>query len=325
MSIEEVNLVQRDLSDFLKESVGIDFDTINLIVLVAAGVASAIALLASFSTYYHRRTRVFRAASRTFLFLMFTGSQFTWLGMAATTLLETFPYKEMCYVIFALQTMGFAVVFGCLVIKTARVVQFIRGKHGLPKITDHTLLDHLSSFLIFWCCFLAFGKLYDFFDPLDISLVTYHQEEQSLHTCQMGKIALYRFLIQSICIVYGCLITFQTRIIEAPFKERFWMSQCTRLFFIYWSIAAGIFYYTYKVNKDYSLIFYLLDMFSLYSAQLLTVVFLFVPKLFLLKHLNNSSPTANPPITVIKIDPPMPAVLPKLAKSDNSIASDCTN
>ncbi|KAH9254916.1 hypothetical protein BASA81_007166 [Batrachochytrium salamandrivorans] len=96
---------------------------------------------------YFKKERVFRAASRTYMRIM------------GNILLTSFPpwgSVYICYGIYLTQYSAFSIVFGGLMVKTLRIVQFSKiNSKSLPVLNDYILLRGLTVFVILWLVAVA--------------------------------------------------------------------------------------------------------------------------------------------------------------------------
>ena len=166
------------------------------------------------------------------------GVQFSWISIVLNASLDYLADINVCYAIFTSESIGydlnkvykfiyfrFAFVFGVLVAKSLRLVQFLKVPHAVPKISDFTLIKGLGIYVFVWLgiCLLAISA------PLSNppSFVIYDQWVESgpafMRQCDMGSLAHLKLFGQGFSVLVGIAVAFITSNIPAPFNEGVWM------------------------------------------------------------------------------------------------------
>ncbi|KAL2912401.1 G-protein coupled receptor activity protein [Polyrhizophydium stewartii] len=202
------------------------------IVAVVTGFVLSIAAWAVFQRF--RGERVFRAASRTYMSIIVIGTILIWAGLMLST---TLPWESRgtCAMSYLLQYTGFAVVFGALVAKIWRVVQFSKGDGApLPRMSDHALLRGVLAFVGLWIVAVGVPLAYsarmdgsDSAEPRVSVLVVTAQDalsgEQFL-ACQAGEsFANFWAGLQGISIGCGMIVAVQCRNLPSAYNEIRWV------------------------------------------------------------------------------------------------------
>lgn len=297
-------------ASLLRNEDGLDFEHIRNIEFLVAAFCSIISFIAYFITYLKQDERVFRAASRTFLFIMFLGAQLSWISLALNASLDFYPDLDMCFAIFTTEMIGFAIVFGCLIMKSLRLVQFLKSQHKLPKYTDYFLLKLLFGFISFIACICAVAYILPLVEPPSFVVYTQYtiQDDNFMRKCSMGSLAQIKIIVQVVCGLVGMVICYSTSDIPAPFEEGVWI---TRAVYNYVGAIIGFVVYT-VISPDPSLSVRILGQSgNVIGAQLIAILLMLVPKLFVKKQIGYSKSLKMPRISgsQITIITPEPAYI----------------
>jgi hypothetical protein len=122
-------------------------------------------------------------------------------------------------------------VFGTLVAKRLRIIQFLKTKHNLIRFSDFALLKIVLGIFFGWIVFLAIARFTYLYQS--ISMIVYDQLsgkthlgfpiKHYYHQCKMGFLDDIKFAVQGICLLIGFYVLLITRRVEAPFQESKWM------------------------------------------------------------------------------------------------------
>ena len=119
----------------------------------------------------------------------------------------------------------FSLVIGTLAIKAARLVQFYRLKHTVPKISDFVLLRSLFVYVLgvaAVCGAASYSKL-----TQPVTFITFSQYAHDgvafFRQCDMGTLNHFKSGIQGFSILLALIISHSTSDIPAPFHEGNWM------------------------------------------------------------------------------------------------------
>ncbi|KAI8854511.1 7 transmembrane sweet-taste receptor of 3 GCPR-domain-containing protein [Chytridium lagenaria] len=102
----------------------------------------------------HQKVKIFMASSPNFLALILIGANISYVGVY---LFSIYPMSSQSCIIFGwLKYLGFAVVFGALLVKTYRIsVIFVNKKNKVRKMNDAVMLGYFSAFLVCWIAILV--------------------------------------------------------------------------------------------------------------------------------------------------------------------------
>jgi uncharacterized membrane protein YidH (DUF202 family) len=159
-----------------------------------------------------------------FLKSLFLGVGFYGLASIIISFLDIFPGVNTCYAIFSFETIGFLLVFGCLMVKILRIVQFVRTKHNIRKYSDYFLLKLLSASVLFWVGMLITGRIINLHKPvfLDFEFVTKGGVDYKVFKCHMGTMDDIKYVCEGLMLLVSMVFMYQTKDIRPPFNEGSW-------------------------------------------------------------------------------------------------------
>ncbi|KAJ3341190.1 hypothetical protein HDU91_000746 [Kappamyces sp. JEL0680] len=207
------------------------------------------------------------------------GVQFSWLSVFLNSIIDFAPTIGLCYAIFVTEAIGFAIVFGTLVMKSARLVQFYRLKHSFPKFSDFFLLKSLVVYvcgIVGICAVACLATL-----PQPVTFVTYSQYSDDrvdfLRQCNMGSLNSVKLAFQGISLLVGLYVANRTSNVPAPFHEGTWIFRCL-LNYLGTFVGFGVSVYFWSAPRLYVRL--LGQIGGVVGSQLLVVLMMLVPKLF---------------------------------------------
>ncbi|KAH6581459.1 hypothetical protein BASA61_009040 [Batrachochytrium salamandrivorans] len=226
---------------------------------------------------YFKKERVFRAASRTYMRIIVWGSFLAW----ANILLTSFPpwgSVYICYGIYLTQYSAFSIVFGGLMVKTLRIVQFSKiNSKSLPVLNDYILLRGLTVFVILWLVAVASPMAWqnDIYPARLIVQVDPSTMDEYI-TCEAESIKIIWDGMQFLSFLSGVFITLQCRGMTSAYNEGAYIAAALYNWIFTW-VVSHIVKNIWKPTLSPGL-HVLFDAFETFGCVSTVIVLLFFPK-----------------------------------------------
>jgi len=200
---------------------------------VRIGFGCVVALCASFSVglliwmWRMKEFRVIQASSPTFLFLVVIGANISYAGVFIT-ILE--PSALVCGLYPWFKYLGFAVVFGSLLIKTYRIEVIFNSKsRRIAAIKDAALLLRLGVYVGIWVIvlgvYVGVEALRPFVDHIDeLQDDAFFVRNRVALVCEYGYWNYGMMGLVVGTLVYGCCLTYWVKDTPSAFNESRWIA-----------------------------------------------------------------------------------------------------
>ncbi|KAJ3106746.1 hypothetical protein HDU97_005672 [Phlyctochytrium planicorne] len=195
----------------------------NGIVAVCSGLSLALAG----AMVLYLKQRIFKAASPVFLGLILAGANISFV------VYSQYPLSSYSCIVFGwLKYLGFAVVFGSLIVKTYRIfVIFTTKTRSKSKLSDGILMAYFLGLLAFWVLILLIWTIIPAQRPFLDSETRYRlDEEGSVSTIEITpfcNFTSYNYVCLAsmvLTLVYGVFLTYSVRNTPGAFNESKWMA-----------------------------------------------------------------------------------------------------
>ncbi|KAJ3210104.1 hypothetical protein HDU67_005645 [Dinochytrium kinnereticum] len=229
----------------------------------------------------YAKMKIFVASSPNFLALILLGANISYVGVY---LFSIYPMSDSSCVIFGwLKYLGFAVVFGALLVKTYRIsVIFVNKRNKVQKLNDGMMLIYFIGIISVWVAILVVWTVIPSQRPfLAIDSVanvakngTITHFYQTPH-CNFGDYNFVCLAAMVATLAYGVFLTYRVRNTPSAFNESKWIAIA-----IYNWVVIGIVLNAIAnfAVKDPDVIF-VMEALVVILTQTGVAVVLFVPKI----------------------------------------------
>ncbi|KAJ3308309.1 hypothetical protein HDV04_001475 [Boothiomyces sp. JEL0838] len=242
------------------------------------------------------------------------GTMFSWLSLFLTSFLDVVPSADLCFGIFAAETIGFSIVFGALTIKTLRIVQYLRVKSVLPKLNDFVLLKYLVIYVVGWIFVILMFKTFS--DSGAAQILTFESSSNSqsfpisqiYYGCDYGGLEIVKCLYQGLSIAIGLTLTIMLSKATTPYNEGLWMSRAMYNYVFSYIMSFALYEVASKYEFKSRVVAHTA---SIVGTQLVTLLMLTVPKLLHKSEqkAKDKSLGSNSSIATIKVEEPAQAAV----------------
>lgn len=197
---------------------------LGFVIFVAACSLLTISLL--IYMYLHIQFRIIQASSPTFLCLVVVGANFSYIG---TFIAIVTPTVFTCSAYQWFKYLGFAIVFGSLLIKTYRIEIIFNSKgRKVSAIKDIYLLIRLLAYIAFWILLLAIYVGVSDLRPTvyrlkEVNTDTFFIQFRISQTCDYGYFNYGLMGLVLLTLLYGCVLTYLVRDTPSAFNESKWI------------------------------------------------------------------------------------------------------
>ncbi|KAJ3101148.1 hypothetical protein HDU97_001614 [Phlyctochytrium planicorne] len=228
----------------------------------------------------YKQMKIFMASSPNFLALILLGANISYIGVY---LFSMYPMTDSSCIVFGwFKYMGFAVVFGALLVKTYRIsVIFVSKKNKARKLNDSVMLLYFGAFVSIWAAILAIWTILPsqrpFLETESIANVakngTITHFFQTPH-CNFNDYNYVNLAAMVITLAGGVWLTYSVRNTPSAFNESKWIALA-----IYNWVVIGIVLNAISnfAVKDPDVIF-VMEALVVILTQTGVAVMLFVPK-----------------------------------------------
>ncbi|KAL5037767.1 hypothetical protein BDV3_007155 [Batrachochytrium dendrobatidis] len=249
---------------------------------IAVSVIGALfSLICSILLNRFKKERVFRAASRTFMSILVWGTLLMWIGMFLKGLSSSATVFT-CYGIYFTQYIGFSIVFGTLVVKSLRIVQFSKSSENrLPRLNDYVLLRSLWGYIAAWAVLIVAAIMWqNSIRPIGLNIKVDSNSQLEYATCQAKSAEIIWDGFQALSIALGVFVSLQCRGMPSAYNEGTYISLTIYNWALTWTIGKLI-RKLWKPSLDPGLELFLeiIESFGCVSTVLLM---LFAPKVMLM-------------------------------------------
>jgi hypothetical protein len=169
------------------------------------GLCSLFTLLLGLFMVINREYKIFKASSPRFLYLIIAGANISFISI---WIFSQYPMNDQSCVTYGwLKYMGFAVVFGALIVKTYRIsVIFTARKNKARNLTDGVMFIYFMAFMALWVAILVIWTVIESQRPMlvidSVAEVAKNGTIVAFHTTPHCDFRLYKYVYQNTCMVF---------------------------------------------------------------------------------------------------------------------------
>ncbi|KAI8844908.1 7 transmembrane sweet-taste receptor of 3 GCPR-domain-containing protein [Chytridium lagenaria] len=179
---------------------------------------------------FNLKQKIFKAASPLFLALILGGANISFISI---WLFSQYPMTNSSCVVYGwLKYLGFAVVFGSLIVKTYRIyVIFASKRRGKQKLSDLIMLAYFLILIALWVMLLLVWTLVpsqrpmlDFDRRFKIDETGSVSSVEETPRCNFGTFNFICLAAMVLTLALGVFLTYSVRATPGAFNESKWMA-----------------------------------------------------------------------------------------------------
>ncbi|KAJ3105204.1 hypothetical protein HDU97_008358 [Phlyctochytrium planicorne] len=191
---------------------------------------SAISIALGCAMVFYIKQRIFKASSPIFLALILLGANISFISI---WLFSQYPMTSSSCITYGwLKYIGFAVVFGSLIVKTYRIfVIFTTKKKGKQNLSDSVLMGYFLVLLAIWVVILLVWTIVPSQRPFLDAEVRYKLDDHgmvaSVEVTPFCNFTSYNYVCLAamvLTLVYGVFLTYSVRNTPGAFNESKWIA-----------------------------------------------------------------------------------------------------
>ncbi|KAJ3101195.1 Gamma-aminobutyric acid type B receptor subunit 2, partial [Phlyctochytrium planicorne] len=193
-------------------------------------LCSAISLALAGAMMFYIKQRIFKASSPIFLALIVVGAN---ISFVSVWLFSQYPMTSSSCIIYGwLKYVGFAFVFGSLIVKTYRIfVIFTTKKKGKQNLSDPVLLTYFGVLVAIWVAILLVWTIVPSQRPFLDAEVRYKLDSDgavaSVEVTPFCNFTSYNYVCLAamvLTLVYGVFLAYSVRNTPGAFNESKWIA-----------------------------------------------------------------------------------------------------
>ncbi|KAJ3100706.1 hypothetical protein HDU97_001993 [Phlyctochytrium planicorne] len=248
-------------------------------------VCSVISLALAVAMIFFIKQRIFKASSPVFLGLIILGANISFISI---WLFSQYPMTSSSCITYGwLKYLGFAVVFGSLIVKTYRIfVIFTTKKKGKQNLSDGVLMSYFLVLLAIWVAILLVWTIVPSQRPFLDSETRYKLDEDgnvaSVEVMPFCNFTGYNFVCLAamvLTLVFGVFLTYSVRNTPGAFNESKWMAYAIYNWVVIGIVLNAIANFAVS-NPD---IIFVMEALTVIITQTGVCAFMIIPKLLIIR------------------------------------------
>ncbi|KAJ3106383.1 hypothetical protein HDU97_006368 [Phlyctochytrium planicorne] len=246
---------------------------------------SFISLALAGAMIVYLKQKIFKASSPVFLALILLGANISFISIY---LLSQYPMTSSSCITYGwLKYLGFAVVFGSLIVKTYRIfVIFTTKKKGKQNLSDGILMSYFLVLLTIWVIILLIWTIVPSQRPFLDSDVRYKLDDfgavasvEVMPYCNFTSFNYVCLAAMVITLAVGVFLTYAVRDTPGAFNESQWMAYAIYNWVVIGIVLNAIANFAVS-NPD---IIFVMEALTVIITQTGVCILMIVPKLFVIR------------------------------------------
>ncbi|KAJ3100101.1 hypothetical protein HDU97_002483 [Phlyctochytrium planicorne] len=238
---DQVRRVVNGLSTCLTNAPYRPNNSLRMAFVALVAVCSAACLGLTVAMVVYIKKKIFKAASPRFLALIVAGANISFVSI---WVFSKTPISDSSCIAFAwLKYLGFAVVFGSLIVKTYRIHIIFKAEGGKQNLSDGILFAYFVVIVTIWLAILIIWTVIPSQKPFVDVIESYKFEESGKSVSALERTPFCNFTSYNyvglaamvITLAVGVFLTYSVRNTPGAFNESKWMA-----FAIYNHVVIGI-------------------------------------------------------------------------------------